>query len=56
MRHIFIINPMAGKPKDLQSFVQQANHVVSAQNDTFIAVQTQYPGHAVVLVQEFLPA
>jgi len=56
MRHIFIINPMAGKPKDLQSFVQQANHVVSAQNDTFIAVQTQYPGHAVVLVQEFLSA
>jgi YegS/Rv2252/BmrU family lipid kinase len=56
MKHVFIINPMAGKPKDLHGFIQSANHVISELDETFVALQTQYPGHAVTLVKEFLPA
>ena len=56
MKHVFIINPMAGKPKDVSGFIQTANRVVSEHGDTCIAVQTQYPGHAVSLVKQNLPA
>lgn len=56
MRHIFIINPMAGKPKDITGFIQSANHAVSALGESFVALQTQYAGHAKTLVREFLPA
>ena len=53
MKHIFIINPVAGKRAGTQSITQMAEHLRARHGLDTECRFTEFPGHAVTLAGEF---
>lgn len=53
MKHLFIVNPIAGKGKALE-YIPKIKECFSIIEDTFFIEVTKYPGHAVELVKQYV--
>lgn len=51
MKHLFIVNPIAGKGKSLD-YIPKIKEYFSTKNDPFFIEVTEYPRHATKLVKE----
>lgn len=52
MRHLFVMNPHAGKFDRSQEMLEKIRHMMAGRREEWSAVRTQGPGHAVALVEE----
>lgn len=52
MRHLFIINPHAGKYDRSQEMLEKVRFAMEGRREEWTAVRTTGPGHAMALVQE----
>lgn len=52
MKHLFIINPVAGKGKSL-NFIPLIEEIFKYKEDTFIIETTQYKGHATEIAKKY---
>lgn len=52
MKHLFIINPIAGKGKSL-NFIPLIEEAFKDREDTFIIEKTQYKGHATEIAKKY---
>ncbi|NSW89437.1 MAG: diacylglycerol kinase family lipid kinase [Firmicutes bacterium] len=53
MKHLFIINPVAGKGKTVE-YIPKINEYFSGRNDIYFIETTRYPGHGVELVKQYV--
>jgi YegS/Rv2252/BmrU family lipid kinase len=53
MKHLFIINPIAGKGKGLK-YISKIKKYFSVRNDKYFIEVTKYPGHAIGLVRKYV--
>lgn len=53
MKHLFIINPIAGKGKALE-YIPKIKEYFSRIKDIFFIEVTKYPGHAIELVKKYV--
>jgi YegS/Rv2252/BmrU family lipid kinase len=53
MKHLFIINPVAGKGKALE-LIPQIKKMFTGINDGYFIEVTQYPGHATEIVRSYV--
>ncbi|HOJ12669.1 MAG TPA: diacylglycerol kinase family lipid kinase [Clostridiales bacterium] len=53
MKHLFIINPIAGKGKALE-YIPKIEEYFSRMKDLFFIEVTKYPGHAIELVKQYV--
>ena len=53
MKHLFIINPAAGKGKTLD-YIAGIKEYFSGKNDIYFIETTRYPGHGVELVKQYV--
>ena len=52
MRHLFIMNPHAGKFDRSQEMLEKIRHIMAGRREEWSAVRTEVPGYAVSLVDE----
>ena len=52
MRHLFVMNPHAGKFDRSQEMLEKVRHIMAGRREAWSAVRTQGPGHAIRLVEE----
>jgi len=52
MRHLFIINPVAGKMNNGDSISKAAHEALGPNGDEIIIKKTEYPGHAAEIAKE----
>ncbi len=53
MKHLFIVNPIAGKGKALE-YIPKIEEYFSTIKDIFFIEVTRYPGHAIELVKQYV--
>jgi len=54
MKHLFIINPAAGKRSSAETLTEQIEQVMRELGDEYAIRLTEHPGHATELVREYL--
>ena len=52
MRHLFVMNPHAGKFDRSQEMLEKIRHIMAGRRSEWSAVRTEGSGHATRLVQE----
>ena len=52
MRHLFVMNPHAGKFDRSQEMLEKSRHIMAGRRSEWSAVRTEGSGHATRLVQE----
>lgn len=52
MRHLFVMNPHAGKFDRSQEMLEKVRHIMAGRREEWSAVRTEGPGHAIRLVEE----
>lgn len=53
MKHLFVINPVAGKGKALQC-IPQIHEIFKHKKEQYVIETTQYPGHATEIVHRYV--